>query len=60
MIQLPYTKAQVRKAITALVGAVVALLAHYDIVVGDSAGDAILVLDLILLPLFVYKMPNEP
>jgi hypothetical protein len=58
-MRIPYTAAQFRKALVAIVGAAVALAAHYDIVIGDAAGDAVLVLDLLLTPLFVFAVPNE-
>lgn len=54
-----YSLPQIRKALVALVGAVVAVLAHFDVAVGDAAGDAIFVIDSILTPIAVLAVRNE-
>ncbi len=54
-----YSIPQVRKFLIAVVGAVVAVLAHFDVAVGDSAGDAIFVIDSVLTPLAILAIRNE-
>lgn len=49
----------IRKFLVAGIGAVVALLAHYDVIVNDPTGDVVLVLDSIITPILVFLARND-
>lgn len=47
-----------RKAIIAIAGSLVAIVSHYNPIIGDQIGDFVFVIDTALTPFLVYFVPN--